>query len=413
MAPSRRQFIAGGLCGCVSIASSTATAELLPTNLQPLIGPGYVPADDDERGLWQSVERLEQELAESELLYPSQDLQPYIVGIVERLIDRPVRDLRVYVVRDSSFNASMFPNGMMLVHTGFLVRVHDEAQCAAVLGHEAGHYFRKHTLARWRDQRRKGAAVAFVSATAGAVAGYSALQGYDSSSWIDLANAINQALVQSIFTFSRSQETEADAYGLGLLASAGYEPSAAATVWAQLTDERKISAAARGKKYRDHARSAYSTHPPNDDRMHDLAETASGMEVRGEAGAMQSRKSEWRAALAPHLGMLLEEQIKLNDPGASLYLVNKHASDGWNATLRYYEGEIYRLRDAPGDIALAGEAYSAAIALPDAPADAWRAHGYILIKLDRCDEGRQSLGRYLELRPDAKDAAMVRFALQQ
>ena len=36
--------------------------------------------------------------------------------------------------------------------------------------------------------------------------------------------------------------------------------------------------------------------------------------------------------------MMLDDQVKLNDPGASLYIINALAKDGWNGTLRYYEG---------------------------------------------------------------------------
>ena len=49
----------------------------------------------------------------------------------------------------------MLPSGMMIVNTGLLVRVRNEAQLAAVLGHEAGHYFRRHALDLHRDMRRK------------------------------------------------------------------------------------------------------------------------------------------------------------------------------------------------------------------------------------------------------------------
>jgi beta-barrel assembly-enhancing protease len=413
MRQSRRHFIAGGLGGCLMCAALRAPAEVLSTNLQPLMGPDYVPLDADEKGLWQGFERLEEDLAESDLLLRAPEIQEYTVSIVERLMGRPAKDLRVYIVHDASFNASMAPNGMMLVHTGFLARIQSEAQCASVLGHEAGHYFRKHSVDQWRNQRTKGAVMAFVGAGANAVAGYSALQGYDGQSWIDLANAINDALVMSIYSFSRAQESEADAYGVGLMVKAGYSPHSAAEVWGQLIEERRATAQQRGRKYKDNARSAYSTHPPSEDRMRDLAETAAEAERRGLVQTAFAGRSEWRAILAPHLPALLEEQVKLNNPGASKYLIDNHAREGWNGVLRFYEGEVYRLRNDPGDPDLAAGCYAAAVQFPDAPPEAWRAHGYALVKMNRREEGRQSLSRYLELRPDSKDAAMVRFALQQ
>jgi predicted TPR repeat methyltransferase len=89
------------------------------------------------------------------------------------------------------------------------------------------------------------------------------------------------------------------------------------------------------------------------------------------------------------------------------------AQDGWTSELRYNEGEVYRLRNADGDDVKAVEAYAAATALPDAPAEAWRAHGFALIKAGKTPEGREALTRYLTMKPDAKDAGIVRYTLSQ
>ena len=123
--------------------------------------------------------------------------------------------------------------------------------------------------------------------------------------------------------------------------------------------------------------------------------------------------ASWHQVIQPYRALLIEEQVKLNDPGASLYLINSLAQDGWNGVLRYYEGETYRLRNDRGDLPKATAAYAAAVSFSDAPAEAWRAHGYAFMKGGRPEEGRLALTRYLDLKPDAKDAAMVRFSLAQ
>lgn len=394
--------------------SAAAWAEVLATNLPPLVSQNYLPTSDDERGLWHACERLERDVMESDLILRAPDFHSYVVTVVERLLGASAQDLRIYLVRDPSFNASMAPNGMMLVHTGLLARVHDEAQLASVLGHEAGHYLRKHSVENWRNLRRKSAAVAFIGAGANAVAGYAALQGYDGQSWIDLANAINNAIVLSFFRFSRQQESEADAFGIGLLARAGYNTTSAAEVWQQLIAERKASAAARDKKYRDQSVAAFSTHPPSEVRLRDLMDTAINLnkDVVVSSGA-ETGSARWRRASQPYFASFIEEQIRLNDPGAGFYLIERHAQERWSGVLRYYQGEIYRLRGESGDSELAAEAYAAAVEHEDAPPEAWRAHGYSLMKLNRREDGRSALMRYLELQPDAPDAAMVRFSLSQ
>ena len=414
MALSRRRFVAGGLVGCGACCAAPSWPAVLSTTFKDTIGLDYEPLDDDERGLWHASDQLERGLVESDLVLKSADLNGYVVGVVERLLDHPADDLRIYVVRDARFNATMAPNGLMVVHTGFLARAQNEAQLASVLGHEAGHYFGRHTIERWRSVRRMSAAAAFAGAAANAAAGYTALQGHNGQSWIDIANAINYGLVLSMFSYSRGQESEADAYGIARLASGGYPTTAAAAVWRQLIEERQASAAARDKDYRDKALSVFSTHPPNAERMKDLADTAVALETDVVVGSQTDHGRErWVAAREPFFAALLEEQVKLNDPGASLYLLDMHAQDGWTGTLRYYEGETYRLRGADGDPKRAADAYAAAVTLDDAPAEAWRAHGYALIKQDRREDGRAALSRYLELKPQAADAAMVRYSLDQ
>ena len=122
-------------------------------------------------------------------------------------------------------------------------------------------------------------------------------------------------------------------------------------------------------------------------------------------------RDRYLAAIAAHRQTFLADQVKLNDPGASLYVIRNLAKDGWTGPLRYYEGEVWRLRGARGDSALAGQSYAAAIAHADAPPQAWREHGYQLLKDGRRDEGRAALARYLALAPAAPDAAMVRQSL--
>lgn len=404
-----RRGVIGGMCGCC--LGTAATGRVSPAAMQPLIAANYRPADTDERGIWQNCATFEDELRASHLLLNSPEMQAYVTAVMTRLLGDRVHELRIYLVRDASFNASMFPNGLTVIHTGLLVRTRSEAQLAAVLGHEAGHYLRRHSIAHLRNLERKTAVMAFVGAGAGVAGGVAAAYGANGQNWVSLANSINRGLYASLFTFDRQQEAEADAFGLRLMADAGYAPDAAAQVWQQQIEEAQATAAARSRRYHDHY-SVVSTHPPDAQRLSDL--TASAHEIaRPQPYTYYIGREEWRRVIGPLQSDLLAEQVVLNNPGASLYLVSALAAEGWNGALRFYEGEIYRLRDAPGDAALASTAYAAAVALPDPPAEAWRAHGYGLIKAGHADDGRQALARYLELSPDATDAAMVRFSLAQ
>jgi predicted Zn-dependent protease len=406
MSASRRDFLFRGLCGCALCGAwPRAFAHLLPTNLTPLVSPGYRPGDADERGLWQQCDSLEKELAASSLVINDAALKDYIRGVTERLLGKPIAaELRIYPLRDPEFNAAMMPNGAMIVQSGLLARMRSEAQLAAVLGHESGHYLRRHTVKNWRELKSKTATMSVLALIGGIAAGGI---GYG------LATGVNATLAMSVMSFSRELESEADAYGLQLLQAAGYPPGAAAEVWTQLIGERKASADERRKKYKDKARSAFSTHPPTDERMQDLTESAAALEKEHPGEHYDARRSEWLAAVTPLRAMLLEEQVKLNDPGASLYMLNSLAQDGWDGTLRYYQGEVYRLRSDPGDDNLARTAYAAAVQAPNPPPEAYRMHGYALLQAGQRDAAREALTHYLDLAPQASDAEMVRFSLQQ
>jgi hypothetical protein len=302
-------------------------------------------------------------------------------------------------MRDATFNAAMLPSGMMIVNTGLLARVRDEAQLAAVLAHEAGHYFRRHALDLNREGRRRST---LASNAASTLAAYS-----DNFGGMAM---LSQAILLSSFRYSRDLESEADAYGLMLMARAGYRPRAAFEIWQQFIDERRAGAGARQSRYHDQTNSELSTHPPTHRRMTNLADTADYLAARLER-PRSPQDDDWAAVIRPYQAMLLHEQVYLNDPGASLYLLESQAKDGWTGLLRFDEGEVYRLRNAKGDAVKAATAYAAATALADAPPEAWRAHGYALLNAGRNAEAADAMNRYLDMRPEAADAAMIRFAL--
>src|SRR5512137_192826 len=94
---------------------------------EPKIPPGYRPEiARDERGLWMEMREYEAALAKSPLLVRDPALNDYVKGAMCRVAGPYCADVRVYLVRNSGFNASMAPNGMMQVWTGLLVRVTSE-----------------------------------------------------------------------------------------------------------------------------------------------------------------------------------------------------------------------------------------------------------------------------------------------
>jgi predicted Zn-dependent protease len=401
---TRRAMLAGlGCACCAGLATTAAHARIRPADMRPLVGPGYRPTEEDERGMWQQYERFEAEVAGSNLLIQDPNLASYVRGIVGRVGGPAAADLRIYLAHVPEFNAFMAPTGFMVVFTGLLTRMRDEAQLSGVLAHEAGHFLRRHHIRRWRDLKRR--TDFFTILAMGAGMGGAATGAY-LGDWVRLAGI---GTMLTMAAYSRELEAEADAMGVRLIAESGYDPAAMPAIWQQLIGELDASAAMRRRHRR--SQSLLATHPAPESRMQDL--TLSAREVKEPTRAYERGRERWLAAIAPHRKRLIDDQVKLNDPGASLYIIHKLAEDGWDGLLRYYEGEAWRLRGRPGDREKAAQSYALAVALPGAPPEAWRAHGYALIQAGQRDPGRAALGRYLAMAPDAPDAAMVRYSLQQ
>ena len=401
---TRRTLLGGLGCACCMGLAGGVDARISPKSMTPLIQAGYRPTEADEKGLWQQYERVEQEIAGSNLLIEDKALTSYLGGLAEQVGGPAARDLRVYLAHIPEFNAFMAPTGFMVVFSGLLTRMRDEAQLSGVIAHEAGHFLRRHHVRGWRDTKRKTDLLTV--AAMGAGVGGAAAGAY-------LGEAVRLAYMGtllSLFAYSRQLEAEADAMGLKLIAEAGYDPVAMPETWEQLIEEVEASARMRRKRP-DRGYSLFATHPAPAERMSDLR--ISAQEVKGGSGAGSRGRERYLKALGEHRARFLDDQVKLNDPGASLYIVQTLAKDGWTGPLRYYEAEIWRLRGERGDDARAAQGYAAAVQLPDAPPEAWRAHGYALLKAGRREEGRQALGRYLAMAPQARDAAMVRYSLAQ
>jgi predicted Zn-dependent protease len=211
--------------------------------------------------------------------------------------------------------------------------------------------------------------------------------------------------ILTLFKYNRTLEAEADATGIRQLANAGYSPMAMSDTWRQLIGELDASAKYRRKK-RDRGYSLFSTHPAPESRMADLKLSAAEVTVPGRV--YDDGRARYLQAIAPIRRTLLDDQVKLNDPGASQYIVETLAIDGWNGLLRFYEAEVWRLRNRAGDDARAAQGYAIAVLYPDAPPDAWRWHGVMLQKAGRAAEARAAYTRYLQLAPDAPDAPFIR-----
>ena len=403
LALSRRAMLAGGGALAAGLATGVAEARIRPHEMTPLIGPGYQPTDRDEVGIWQLMNRVEEEVSGSNLLLKDKATNDYVRDLIGRVGGPAARDMRIYVARIPDFNAVMFPTGFTVIFSGLLLRMRNEAQLAGVIAHESGHFLRKHQIRQWRDMRRKTDIFAIGAMAAGVAGGAT---GVNPGNLVQLAQL---GTMLTLLKYSRTLEAEADAMGLKLIAEQGLRPLAMSETWDQLIAELDASARYRRRR-RDRRIGLFETHPLPESRRADL--NASAAEVTVPGRVYDDGRDRYLKAIAAIRPMMLDDQVKLNDPGASQYIIETLARDGWNGLLRFYEGEIWRLRNREGDDRRAAQGYAAAVQYPDAPADAWRWHGIMLQKAGRLPEARTAFQRYLAMAPNAPDAPFIRQQLQ-
>jgi beta-barrel assembly-enhancing protease len=397
---TRRAFVMGAACSGLTLSGGfhQALAAVDPKAMMPSLQPGYQPLDKDERGLWMQIEQVEEDAKKSNFIIRDGALNTYLTDLCCKLAGDFCPDVRIYVFRTPYFNASMYPNGMMHIWSGLLLRTQNEAQLAAVLGHEIGHYLRQHSLKRWRDIRSKTAAYGFLSVPLLFVSGGIG------------ALALQMAMLGSIFANNREDEREADGFGLQLMEKRGLAPDQASVIWQQLIEERNATAKAQGKKKAKAEPIFFATHPQSAERMIDLSVAAKAMQAIGKT--YEDGKDRFSAAVGPLRGSFFDDQLKLEDFGGTDFLLQQLARDGWTGELLHYKGELYRQHGQEGDYAKAIAAYSEAITKTDVPAEAHRGLGYTLLKTGDKAAAQIAFKQYLELRPAAADRAMIEFNLQ-
>ena len=382
-----RRALPGALAcalACAAVCAPAAQAAEKVTTARPDQRPA---ADSDEAELWYYMERVERELQQSPLLVRDPELNAYVRSVVCKVTADYCRDMRVYIVDVPYFNASMAPNGAMMLWTGSLLRMRNEAQMALVLGHEFGHFRERHTLQQWRKIKSTSAFLGvFGVAASGAGVGLAGM-------------AANIAGLATMSKFSRDKEREADRIGFAQLVANGYDPRAGVAVWEGMLREEEA---------RDYGKPlpVFSTHPRTRERLEDLRAAADAVpQPPQELGA-----AAYRAATRPYLEHWLDEELQRRMFSSSIQVLAdlRAGSPPEDAGLiDFYLGEAYRRRGKEGDRAQAAKLYAQAVSEGGTSPQAWREHGLMLREAGDRAGAASALRRYLELAPQAEDLAFV------
>jgi hypothetical protein len=155
-------------------------------------------------------------------LLAEKSVQDYVSALGRSLIpagaqgtSRPI-EFRFFVIEDPSINASALPDGTVLIHTGLLGAVENEAQLAFVMSHEMAHVLQTHYKREVEETRGARVGLIIAGVAAGAFIGNIGLFLAE----IGIASAVNG--------HQRELENQADRLGLQNVIEHGYDPREAA-----------------------------------------------------------------------------------------------------------------------------------------------------------------------------------------
>jgi beta-barrel assembly-enhancing protease len=203
------------------------------------------------------------------------DVQEYVNALGNKLVPDYMKSKLnfVFIVVDNpGFNANVRANGLCYVYTGLLKRLENEAQLAAVLGHEISHVIYKH-ISKEAQEIEKAEKVKAL-ATDGSKIGNNVLHKVgnvfktknknesDSERVVmnknreDITVAAINLTYRQLASFSVDEEAQADRVGLNIMALAGYDPRQAPVVWKNMYElygklspvEKKVTLASAARK---------------------------------------------------------------------------------------------------------------------------------------------------------------------
>lgn len=175
-------------------------------------------------------------------------------AITEQLPAEFAGNWEVRVFADDTANAFALPGKKIGVHSGLLKVAKNQDQLATVIGHEVAHVLARHGAERVSNQIAAQGGVQIAGAVLGA-------SGDPSSPLHGIAmQALGVGAGLGTMAYGRSHESEADLYGLDLMAKAGFDPRESIPLW------ENMAAAAGGSRPPEFL----STHPNPETRIGDL-----------------------------------------------------------------------------------------------------------------------------------------------
>lgn len=378
---------------CIALASACSTYPKPDASS----GSDALPANEDEKMLWQKSEQEQIALESHGYIYPDPELEDYLNKVVERLRPQSVpQDLviRVKVIKNAYLNAFAYPNGMIYIHTGLLARMDNEDQLAAVLAHEMTHCIQRHALRYFQKYRDQPAFLAAFRHTL-----------MKSKGLRDMARDLGiTGAMAPISGYAYELEAEADRMGVELMTAAGYDPKKALFLFDHMIAE--IEQEGLEEPF------FFGSHPTVRQRVEDLQKLPDHVylnmrpAIKGREIFLENLAQLFldNAALDIRLG-----RFQAARSGIEKFLQIQPA----DSRAYFLRGEIFRQKGRAGDIQNALENYNRAIALDPNYAAPHKAIGLIHYKLGHHALAKKFFESCLQLSPNAPDKAYIQGYLKQ
>ena len=241
------------------------------------------------------------------------ELQEYVQRVGEKLAavsERPELEWHFTIVDTDDVNAFATMGGYVYISRGILPYFENEADLAAVLGHEIGHIAAEHL----KKQNTKSTLSGLASAATAIFTAMPALA--------DLTNMAGQAIISG---YGRDAELEADRLGASYLAKAGYDPSAIIHVISTLKDQDTFERERARLENREPRiyHGVFASHPDNDTRLQQ-AVAGAGKNAAAATGNLQNAEGFLRAieglpiGSSGHQGIVRDNRFYHADMGFTL-----------------------------------------------------------------------------------------------
>jgi predicted Zn-dependent protease len=216
-------------------------------------------------------------------IYRAPALEALVASSVDRLVtasERPELKYRVTILNSPAINAFALPGGSLYITRGLIALANDSSELSSVLSHEMAHVIARHASIR-EDQIRQAVIVSRVIS--------------DVLNDPDLGALSLARSKLTLASFSRGQELEADAIGVGISARAGYDPYGASRFLTSMGRFSSLRGAALGQVRTGNTEVDFlSGHPSTPER---ISIAVANARQYGKEGGGKTEREEFLAAI--------------------------------------------------------------------------------------------------------------------